>query len=61
MLNIFISYSHFDSIFVENFKRHTVSLKNSVTFWDDSKILAGQIWLKEIDPALQKADLAILS
>jgi hypothetical protein len=60
MKSAFVSYSHRDIEFVEQFKRHLKSLTNKVTFWDDSRITAGQTWRTEIKKALDGAQYAIL-
>ncbi|MBS1780331.1 MAG: toll/interleukin-1 receptor domain-containing protein [Bacteroidetes bacterium] len=60
MKNIFISYSHADREVVEKFKRHISTFSNDFIFWDDSKIVAGQIWRDEIESALNNADIGLL-
>jgi TIR domain len=57
---VFISYSHKDKIFLDDFKRHFKPLEKILDFWDDSKIQVGQKWRDEISNAIQKAKIAIL-
>lgn len=58
--SIFISYSHADEPYLKKMKRHFSFLNRKVEIWDDSKILAGQLWRSEINNALNKAKIAIL-
>ena len=57
---VFISYSHEDSKYLNQIKRHFTPFENKINFWDDSKILPGLIWREEIDKALAEAKVAIL-
>jgi hypothetical protein len=60
MNDVFISYSHQDKAYLEKLKRHFRPFRNKINFWDDSKILPGQEWKKEIIDALTKSKVAIL-
>jgi hypothetical protein len=59
---VFISYSHSDSHFLEEFQPHLRFLEKRglVNFWDDRKIEYGADWRKEIEQALGRARVAIL-
>ncbi len=59
---IFISYSHKDEQYREEFEKHLVMLKRNghVQTWNDRKILPGQNWVKEISKELESADIIIL-
>lgn len=59
--SIFISYSHADRNYVDEFKRHFKNLQRNhpVDLWDDSKIKPGQKWEDEIRSAMAKAKIVI--
>jgi tetratricopeptide (TPR) repeat protein len=60
---VFISYSHKDSEWLEEVKKHLQVLQNVglvIDVWDDSKIPAGNLWKDEIDKALSEAKVALL-
>lgn len=59
---IFISYSHRDEQYREEFEKHLVMLKRNghIQTWSDRKILPGQDWGKEISTELETADIIIL-
>ncbi len=61
---LFVSYSHKDSVWLEELRPHLKSLaieKDFDTlFWDDTQIIAGSDWKTEIDEALNFAKVAIL-
>ncbi len=61
---VFISYSHRDSIWLEELRPHLGSLAREKgfdsQFWDDTKIGAGSKWQDEIYDALKTARVAIL-
>lgn len=62
-VKIFISYCHVDKIWLERLKTHLKVLSNlniDVDYWDDTKIKAGRVWVKEIEQNLNSATLAIL-
>jgi len=58
MLNVVISYSHKDADVVDKLEK---DLKNqNINLWIDKKSIApGDIWIKEIDEALRKADFVL--
>ena len=60
----FVSYSHKDSIWLEELRPHLGSLARekgfASSFWDDTKIKAGTGWQVEIYDALNAAKVAIL-
>lgn len=60
-VNVFISYSHKDELFKENFEEHLSSLKdqNIVNVWHDRKIIPGQEWKDEIDNNLKNSEIII--
>lgn len=60
MNEVFISYSHADIDFLNDFKRHLKPFRNKINFWDDSQILAGNKWKDEILKALDSCKIAIL-
>ena len=57
---VFISYSHLDTSFLEQLKRHFAPFKGKIDFWDDTKIKAGKKWKQEIDNTLNKTKVGIL-
>ena len=57
---VFISYSHLDSVFLEQLKRHFAPFQGKIEFWDDHKIRPGQKWKQEISEALNRAKVGIL-
>lgn len=62
-VNIFISYSHRDTEWLDRVKVHLKSLNfenNKLEVWDDSRISAGSKWKEEITNALKKCRIAIL-
>ncbi len=60
--NIFISYSHQDSQWLEKFNIFLKPLVRStqIFIWNDTHILPGQNWKDEIKNALDNAKIAIL-
>lgn len=58
---IFVSYSHNDRKYVDDFKRHFKNLEriHAIELWDDSKIKPGQKWEDEIKTAMAKAKIVI--
>lgn len=60
-VNLFISYSHKDEKFKEDFEDHLSSLKdqNIIDVWHDRKIIAGQEWKDEIDENLANSEIII--
>ena len=62
-LNIFISYSHKDSEWLDRLEVHLKGLSNyynEIDAWDDRRIKSSQEWHKEIEKALLKSNVAIL-
>ncbi len=59
---IFISYSHKDSEYVELLQTHLSLLKREgiIEAWHDREISIGETWDKEIDNALNTADIVLL-
>ncbi len=59
---VFISYSHKDRKFLEEFREHLVHLERHrlVNFWSDENIRPGQKWKKEIEQAITSAKVAVL-
>ena len=59
---LFISYSHRDSHWLEKIQTHLAPLvrKGLITTWADTEISAGDKWREEIERALRRAKLAIL-
>lgn len=59
---LFISYSQKDRAFLEQFWTHLRPLEEDYGLqrWDDSCIRPGDIWLKEIEQALGRAQVALL-
>lgn len=57
---VFISYSHFDKEYLTEIQRHFKPFLNKIDYWDDTKILPGQIWKNEIENALKNTKVAIL-
>lgn len=57
---VFVSYSHVDKEFLVDIKRHFKPFLSQIDFWDDSKILPGQKWKKEISDAINLTKVAIL-
>jgi hypothetical protein len=59
---IFISYSHQDSIWIRELRDVFQILESvgEISFWDDSKILAGQDWQATLEAKLDAANAAIL-
>ncbi|MCD6222040.1 TIR domain-containing protein [bacterium] len=58
-LKIFISYSHHDENYIEEFKKHLALLKDKdlVEEWYDRKILPGEDYQSKIDYNLEDADI----
>ena len=58
---VFISYSHKDETFKENFEEHlsTLKRKNIISVWHDRDINAGDHWKREIDENLKTSSIII--
>ena len=61
-LNVFISYSHNDEGFAEDFIKHIAPLKSNglIEEWYDRKIVAGERFQREIDENLGMGDIICL-
>ena len=61
-LNIFISYSHLDEPFIDEFIKHISPLENqkSISIWHDRKITAGREFQDRIDTRIKDADIICL-
>jgi hypothetical protein len=59
---LFISYSHHDEHWLEKLRTHLKPLESlyGLERWDDSLIQPGDKWLKEIEMALARAQVALL-
>jgi len=60
--SVFISYSHKDSKYLEEFRthlRHYIRVGN-LHVWDDTKIPLGSQWKQEVQKALSSAKIAVL-
>jgi hypothetical protein len=59
--SVFISYSHQDLSYINDFKRHFKELERThgLELWDDSKIPVGEKWKDEISAAMARAKVAI--
>lgn len=57
---VFVSYSHADSAFLTDIKRHFKPFLNDIEFWDDTNIKPGQKWQDEIEKNIKTCKVAIL-
>jgi hypothetical protein len=59
---VFISYSHKDKEYMDRICIHLkpLEVKRLIDVWDDKKIKPGDEWKKEIERALQNANVAVL-
>jgi hypothetical protein len=60
--NVFISYSHTDTEFLDRLLVHLKPLEksNQLELWVDTRLRAGDKWRREIEKALERANVAIL-
>lgn len=61
-INVFISYSHEDEKYLKELLVYLKPLEREgqVVPWSDKKIIVGSDWQKEIEQAIERADIAIL-
>jgi tetratricopeptide (TPR) repeat protein len=59
---IFISYSHKDEVWKDRLVTHLAGLEQTgrLRTWNDRLIRTGQIWLEEIEAAMEQASVAVL-
>jgi formylglycine-generating enzyme required for sulfatase activity len=59
---LFISYSHKDRAYLERLwiHLHPLETQYGLQRWDDSRLQPGDLWLEEIEKALQRAQVALL-
>jgi hypothetical protein len=57
---VFVSYSHSDSKYLNELKRHLNPIASKIGYWDDTYIKAGQEWDKEISQAINAAKISIM-
>lgn len=60
--NVFISYSHSDREYVDRLLVHLKPLERDglIELWVDTRLRAGDRWIREIEKALERANVAIL-
>ena len=61
-LKVFVSYSHADEGLKDAVMKHLKPLERMglITAWHDRKLLAGDVWDKEISRNLEEADIVLL-
>jgi TIR domain len=59
--SVFISYSRSDKKYLDELQTHLAYYERAgtITYWDDTKIRAGDRWRDVLDKALQSAKIAI--
>lgn len=60
--SIFVSYSHRDRSYLNQLKEmlRPIERRGNLLLWDDSRLIAGQDWRKEIKVAIARAKVAVL-
>jgi transitional endoplasmic reticulum ATPase len=58
--SVFISYSHKNKEYLDELKRHFSPYRESLNLWYDTKIKTGEVWEKEIEKALNEAEVVVL-
>ena len=56
-LNLFVSYSHKDEPYIEEFEKRISKLKNSIKLWRDREILMGENHQVKISERLKSSDI----
>jgi 2-polyprenyl-3-methyl-5-hydroxy-6-metoxy-1,4-benzoquinol methylase len=58
---LFVSYSHLDTSYQEEFKRHLEGRASgrSIEWWADNLIFAGADWKTEVEDAINKSSIAV--
>lgn len=61
-VRLFISYSHKDEALKDSLLEHLAVLEQfqNIGTWNDSRIGPGNLWRKEVETALNRADVALL-
>jgi serine/threonine protein kinase len=57
---VFISYSHQDTEWMERFRTQLAVIKDRLEIWSDERIESGEDWRVEIDSAIARARVALL-
>jgi serine/threonine protein kinase len=57
---VFISYSHKDTAWMERFKAQLAVIEDRLEIWSDERIDSGQNWQEEIDNAIARSRVALL-
>ena len=57
---VFLSYSHRDKVYIDEFKRHIPPMKDAMDIWHDGVIETGEVWRAEIEKAIQDSLAAVL-
>ena len=61
-IRVFVSYSHADQRWLERLKVHLTPLHKQpeIDVWEDTRIKVGSKWRKEIQDAVNRANVAVL-